>query len=334
MALSSEHRVALAAVDFQNDVRVWGALPEALATYLRTEVFPVNGPPSLRSASGYDGMKLFVYRARYLCLARFFDGQKTDAYQRAIPSARVLVLDRDGRRKGFRNLLALNDFLADAAFEARTFEAHREALNTLFDRADMTGTEAQFEVFIRAHAGAYDRVVTAMGLLVSTGRLTLCCPTRARGLAFLATLFALAPFDLLEATTWCSYVDALSGPREAVVSHRCTLVPPEPASWLDKLRGRFKSDAETADVRLDIASGVLQGVRAKGPRRQRVEQIVRELSENTLQLPLSFEARFQLFVELLGALYRDDAPAIDRVLADRLANPGVRDTLKVFLQQT
>lgn len=327
-----DNAVALAAVDFQNDVQAWGQLPEALATYLRTEAFPISAPPSLRDAADYNGIKIFAYQERYLCLAYFFNGSKTDAYQRAIPSARVLVLDKDLLQGGFRNLPALTDFLMDASLDTATFDEHLFVLRSIYTEASITDSADRFESFFAQQGFDFGMVATAIGLLVSHGRLEICCPERSTGLAFFSALFALSPIELLKATAWCTFVDSVQRKHEDVVVHTCQLAPPEPESWLERLKSRLGRGDEDEAIRIDIENGVIVGHHAKSPEYDLTRKIIHELRDDTMAFPGTFEDRFRLFQGILGCLYSMEPYKVRALMPADLATDEVITRLESFLE--
>jgi hypothetical protein len=326
------HSVALAKVDFQNEVRVLGSLPEALSTYLRTEAFPTSAPPSLRSAPDYSGIKIFVYQKHYICIAYFFDGNKTDDFQRAIPSATVLVFDRDLQQRGFRNLPALSGFLADLSLSTSTFDEHLFVLHSIYVEASITDSENQFQAFLVQQGVNYELVAIAMGLLMTYRHLVICCPDRAAGQAFFSTLFALAPIEFLETTAWCTYTDSIQGQHEDVVVHTCQLETPEPKSWLDKVRSRFGDEKKTTEGCVDIGNGVALGCNRKAPNYRLAEKVIHELRDDKLKLPGTFEDRFSLFLGVLGRSYSELPYDVNLLLPKSMASDDVVARFESFIE--
>jgi len=293
--------VALATVDFQNDVRVSGELPAALVTYLRTEAFPLSAPPSLRAAPDYGGIKIFVYQRQYVCVAYFFNAGRTDPFRRAIPSANVLVFDRNLQQGGFRNLPALADFLSDASFDAAAFNEQLFVLRSMYTEASLTRSEEHFDAFLKQQGVDYGLLATATALLITHGRLTICSPERHRGLSFFSALFALAPAELLEAAAWCNYSDSVQGRHEEVVLQLCRLEQPGQKRWLSKVTSLLGNEGQAAtEARIDIGNKVALGVSKKNAKYRLAEKVVHELRANELKLQLDFEQRFQLFLGILG----------------------------------
>lgn len=323
--------VSLARVDFQNDVQVSGELPASLATYLRTEAFPLSAPPSLRAAPDYGGLKIFVYQKQYVCVAHFYNAGKTDPFKRAVPSANVLVFDRHLHHAGFRNLTALGDFLSDASFGTGTFDEQLFVLRSLYEEASVTRSEELFDAFLGRQGVNYGLVATAMALLVSNGGLVICCPERSRGLGFFSTLYALAPPELLESAAWCSYADSVSGQHEEVVLQLCHVEQPGQKKWLGKVKSLLGSEGQTAEARLDISNGAALGVNKKAHKYRLAEKAVHELRANKLGLPLDFEKRFQILLAILGASADGAPPALERLLPPGSA-PETLTKLNLFIQ--
>lgn len=333
MSDSFDIGVSLAAVDFQNEVQTWGNLPQTLGTYLRTAAFPTSAPPSLRSAPDYGGLKLFVYQKRYLCIAYFFNDNKTDEYQRAIASANVLVMDRTLQEGGFRNLPAITDFLMTVSAHTETYAETLSLLRSIYTEATITDSVEQFAGFFSRQQVDYDMLATALGLLIAYGRLIICCPNPAAGQAFFTALFALTPFEVLEATTWCTYANSIQGFHEGVVLYGCQLPPPSPESWFEKVKGRFSSEKEEVDIRIDISTGAFSPHNLKIPKYRVTQASVHELLHNGLNLPGTFEDRFHLFQNLLGRCYNGTLYDARGILPDNLASADIEARLQAFVKE-
>jgi hypothetical protein len=324
--------VSLARVDFQNDVQVSGKLPAALTTYLRTEAFPMSAPPSLRAAPDYGGLKIFVYQRQYVCVALFFNAGRTDPFKRAIPSASVLVFDRNLLQGGLRNLPAVHDFLADVSSGTETFEEQLTVLRSLHAEASVTRSEEHFEAFFKRQGVDYGLAATALALLVTHGRLVICCPERSRGFAFFSTLFALAPVELLESATWCSYADSAAVRHEEVVVQLCQLEQPGQSKWLGKVKNLLGGEEQSAEARIDVSNGVALGVNTKAHRYRLAEKVVRELRANALKLPFDFEQRFKLLTGILGSSASGVPPNLGHLLPADAAAADTLAKLNLFIQ--
>ncbi len=326
-----DRSVAVAQLDFQGEARGWGNLPSGVSAYLRTEAFPLNAPPSLRSARDYGGLKLFSYQAHSICVAYFYDGGKTDEFQRAVPSASVLIFDRALYHGGFRNLPALRDFLLDIAQNPGEEADARAALRSLHEEAAITGSAEALQSFLTGLRIDTNLLAAAQGLLAVHHQLRICAPTHAVGQAFLAALFAMAPAEFLEYASWCTYVNSMSGRYEEVVVLLCQLEAEKEKSWLDQVKNRFVVE-KPVEPGVDSGNRIVQGPSRKTPNQRVAEQLLAALVENELQLFQSFPDRFTMFLALLGACCRD-TPVTLSALPPGLALPDTAKRLEAYLKQ-
>ena len=249
--------IAAAHIEFQGEAVVLGGVPGTVLSLLNTQAFPMSAPPSIRTVSDYKGMKI-TFMDGWFCFCWFFNDNQTDGHGRPIPSARVLLLQREPVGRGARQLLDYQRLLANHDLRTATHEQVVAAVQRMHDGAPAAGS---IEL---ARPRSFHRMALSKALARVTRhkQLVLCVPERERHLEYLQPLFQLAPMTVLEKTSWCSYAFSTGDRHEDIVVVQGAVPRTPRPSWKSRLLRVFSgSRDDEGDATLDVTNARMRGGR-------------------------------------------------------------------------
>lgn len=291
--------IAAAHVIFQGRVRAVGPVPERTQELLTTQAFPMSAPPSIRSADDFAGLKTF-YADGWFCFCAFANHGELDEHGRPVPSAQVLLLQRELVVQGAQDLLAHARLLSRLDLRRADHDDIVDAMKRLWggSRPSRKWRIQPTKQFVKK------ALIKSLCHLIRHRQLILYTPASSSSLAYLRPLFQATPISVLEKTSWCDYVFSAADRHEDVIVQVGTVAQPPRHTWKSRALRFFSGDERlTSHAAVDVSNGNMRDA----PPSSKGDRLLRVLAREYIDVATGSGAELEQRAELLAVLLDQEA---------------------------